>query len=428
MKTWEIFRREYVERVRKKSFLIGTLIGPFLIAALAVVPNLLLLMNPDRARPLAVVDLSGKVGGQLQSLLNPADSHLKDGSLRYPVRVVALGDRPLEEVQQELNGEVARKTLAGYLVVPQDLSEEASVKYYAQNASNLREVETIGDSLRDAVVPLRFQAAGMEMDMEGIRKLTRRLRLEPVQIGKDGKPSASGEGAQMGKLAAAYGMVIVLYITFLMWGMSIMRGVVEEKSSRVVEVLLSSVNARQLMTGKVLGIGSVALTQYLVWGATAVAAYFLMTFQLGMGEWVATLSGWTLLAFIGFFVLGYLMFSSYFAALGACCSTDQEAQQMQQLGAIPVMLGFFLSFAVFFNPDTTLATVLSMIPLFAPFIMIIRVSILAPPVWEISLSVALMLAAIWGLTVVAAKIFRVGLLMTGKKPTLPELWRWVRYA
>jgi len=427
-KAFEIFRREYVERVRKKSFLIGTLVGPFLIAAMAVIPNMLLLMNPDAARPVAVIDLSGKVAGEMSPLLNTDDNRLKDGTPRFPVTTVDVGGRELAAVQAELGGKIASGELFGYLIVPADLNSEEPAKFYTRNASNLRDIDSIHDALRDVVVPLRFQAVGVDMEMSGIRTLTRGIEVDPVQVGKDGESQASGAGAQLGKLAAAYGMVIILYMTFLMWGMSIMRGVVEEKSSRVIEVLLSSVTSRQLMAGKVLGIGAVALTQYLAWGLTGVGGYFLMTNRLGMGEWVSTLSVWTLVAFIGFFVLGYLMFASYFAALGACCSTDQEAQQMQQFGALPLMMGFFLGFAVFFNPDSTLATVLSMIPIFAPFIMIIRVSILAPPLWEIAASVTLMIAAICLMTVLAAKVFRVGILMTGKKPTLPEIIRWIRYA
>lgn len=427
-KALEIFRREYVERVRKKSFLIGTLVGPFLIAAMAVIPNLLLMASPDTPRPLAVVDRSGRVAAQIEALLNPEDDRLNDGSLRYPVEIVEVEGRDLAAVQSGLNGRIAARDLFGYLVIPEDLGGKEKAHYYARNASNLRDSERIADALRDAVVPLRFQSEGVSLDMEKIRGLTRRLELEPVQIGKGGEIEAAGQGSQFGKLIAAYAMVIILYMTFLMWGMSIMRGVVEEKSSRIVEVLLSSVNSRQLMAGKVLGIGAVALTQYLVWAATGIGAYFVMTARMGLGEWVSTLSIWTAVSFVGYFILGYLLYASYFAALGACCNTDQEAQQVQQFGVIPILVGFMLSFYVFMNPDTTLATVLGMIPLFTPFIMLVRVSVLAPPLWEIAVSVAVMVAGIALMTVLAAKVFRVGILMTGKKPTLPEIWRWIRYA
>jgi ABC-2 type transport system permease protein len=427
-KAWEVFRREYLERVRKKSFVILTLIGPFLIAAMVVIPNLLIMATPDEAKPLAVVDLSGRVGERFAELVNREDSRLDDGSPRYPVRHVDPAGRDLAALQEELNQEIAARDIFGYLVIPDTLEAGAEVSYYAKNASNIGDQEAIQDALSDAVIPLRFREAGMEMELDGIRQLTRRVRVEPTQIGSEGEATATGRGAQFGKLIAAYGMVIVLYMTFLLWGMSIMRGVVEEKTSKVIEVLLSSVTPRQLMAGKVLGIGAVALTQYLVWAATSVVAYYVMTAQMSMEEWVSTLSIWTVVAFVGYFILGYLLYASYFAALGSCCSTDQEAQQLQQFGIIPIVVGFFLSFYVFMNPDSTVATVLSLIPPFTPFIMLVRIAVLTPPLWEIALSVLFIVGGIALLTTLAAKVFRVGILMTGKKPTLVEIWRWIRYA
>lgn len=426
-KAWEVFRREYTERVRKKSFLILTLLGPFLMAALVAIPNVLIKSSPDRAKPLAVIDLSGRVAPEFVELIAGQDL-LKDGSPRYPVEIIDPSRRSLEELQAELNQEIARRRLFGYLVVGEDLGSEAHVTYYARNASNPMDHDAIRRALSDVVVPLRFRERDVEMGMDEIRSLARRVRVEPVQIGKEGQVEAEGEGAQWGKLAAAYGMIIILYMTFLMWGISIMRGVVEEKSSKIIEVLLSSVNAKQLMAGKVAGIGAVALTQYLVWAATGIGVYFVLSVQMGMGNYVSTLSLWTVVAFVGYFIVGYLLYASYFAALGACCNSDQEAQQVQQVGMIPVVLGFFLAFYAFFNPDTTMATVLSFIPPFTPFVMMVRTTVLAPPLWEVLGSLLVMGLGIVALTLVTAKIFRVGILMSGKKPTLREVVRWVRYA
>jgi ABC-2 type transport system permease protein len=427
-KAWEIFRREYVERVRKKSFLILTLIAPLLLAVIGVVPNLLLMATPDVARPLAVVDLSGRIADQIEPLLNPEDDHLEDGSLRYPVRIVDPAGGSLEEIQEALNREVGNGSLRGYLVIGDDLSGRGQVSYYARNASNFKDVDALQDALSGVVVPLRFQDSGMDMDLEGIRALTRRIHVAPVQVGKSGDVEASGEAAQWVKLGAAYGMLLVFYMTILLWGISIMRGVVEEKSSRVVEVLLSSVSSRQLLAGKVLGIGAVALTQYLVWATTAVTGYYLLSSGWDVGDSLSTLSIWTVVAFLGYFVMGYLFYAAAYAALGACSTSDQDMQQFQQVGTIPAVVGFILSFYVFTNPDTTLATVLSMIPPFTPFVMIVRIAVLTPPTWEILASVAAMILGIGLMTILAAKIFRVGILMTGKKPTFREIFRWIRYA
>jgi ABC-2 type transport system permease protein len=240
---------------------------------------------------------------------------------------------------------------------------------------------------------------------------------------------ASGRVAQIAKMATAYGMLMIFYMTLLLWGVSIMRGVVEEKSSKVVEVLLSAVNTRQLLFGKVLGIGAVALTQYLVWASAAIVSYYVLAASsLDLQGALSTLSIWTVVAFLGYFVLGYFFYASVFAGLGACSTSEQDMQQFQQIAVIPAVLGLMLSFYAFTNPDTTLATVLSMIPPFTPFVMIVRTSVMTPPLWEIVLSVLSLLAGIAVMTSLAAKIFRVGILMTGKKPTFREIFRWLRYA
>ena len=428
-KGFEIFRREYLERVRKKSFLILTLIGPLLLSVMVAVPNLLISAGSDRVQQLAVVDLSGRLAEGLEEALNTEDNRLEDGRLRYQIEVVDHRGRDLEAVQQELNLRVGERSLSGYLVIPEDLDGESKIAFYARNISNLSDESALRSGLSDAVIPLRFRETGLTMETDEILRRARRVRISPTQIGEDGQVESSGRVAQVAKMITAYGMLMIFYMTLLLWGVSIMRGVVEEKSSKVVEVLLSSVNTRQLLFGKVLGIGAVALTQYLVWASAGIVSYFVLsTSSLDLQGALSTLSLWTVVAFLGYFVLGYFFYASLFAALGACSTSDQDMQQFQQIGSIPAILGMLLSFYVFTNPDTTLATVLSMIPPFTPFMMIVRTSVMAPPFWEVALSVLSLLAGIAVMTWVAAKIFRIGILMTGKKPTFKEIFRWMRYA
>jgi ABC-2 type transport system permease protein len=428
-KAMEVFRREYVERVRKKSFLILTLLGPFLLSILVAVPQLLIGATPDQARRLAVLDLSGRLARGLEDVINTDDNRLGDGSLRYPIEVVDHRGRELEVVQQELNARIGEGSLFGYLVIPEDLEGETQISYYARNTSNLGDQDAIRGGLSNAVIPLRFQDAGLTMDAQEVLRRVRRVRLDPVQIGEEGQVEASGQTAQIVKLVTAYGMLMIFYMTLLLWGVSIMRGVVEEKSSKVVEVLLSSVTSRQLLSGKILGIGAVALTQYLVWAGTGIVAYFVLaSSSLDLGGGLATLSIGTVFAFLGYFVLGYFFYASVFAAMGACSTSDQDMQQFQTVGTIPAVIGLLVSFYAFTNADTAMATVLSLIPPFTPFVMIVRTSVMSPPLWEVALSVVSLLAGIVVMMWLAAKIFRIGILMTGKKPTFAEIFRWLRYA
>lgn len=428
-KGYEIFRREYLERVRKKSFLILTLIGPILMAGMAVVPQLLIGSSPDRVQQLAVVDLSGRLAEGLEEALNTEDNRLEDGRLRFPVEVVDHRGRDLEALQLELNLRIGAGSLYGYLVIPEDLAGEEKIAFYARNTSNLSDQEALRSGLSNAVIPLRFEGSGLTMEADEILRRARRVRIHPIQIGEDGQVEASGRAAQIVKAVTAYGMLMIFYMTLLLWGTSIMRGVVEEKSSKVVEVLLSSVTPRQLLLGKILGIGAVALTQYLVWASAGIIGYFALSAStLDLGDALSTLSFWTILAFLGYFILGYFFYASVFAALGACSTSDQDMQQFQMIGTMPAVLGLVLSFYAFTNPDTTLATVLSLIPPFTPFLMIVRTSVMAPPLWEVALSVLSLLVGIAVMTWLAAKIFRIGILMTGKKPTFKEIFRWLRYA
>jgi ABC-2 type transport system permease protein len=428
-KAFEIFRREHMERVRKKSFLILTLVGPLLLSVMVAVPQLLIVASPDHARRLAVVDLSGRLGDGLEGVLNTERNRLDDGGLRYPVEVVPHQGRNLEDVQQDLNARIGQGDLFGYLVIPEDLQSESTVAFYARNTSNLSDQSGIERGLTRAVIPVRFQDAGITHPAEDILRWARDIDLAPHQVGEEGQVESSGEAAQMVRLASAYGMLMLFYVTLLMWGVSIMRGVVEEKSSKIVEVLLSSVNTRQLLAGKVLGIGAVALTQYLVWATAAVISYMVLANSpMELGDILSTLSIWTLVAFLGYFVLGYFFYAAVFAAMGACSTSDQDMQQFQQVAVIPAVLGLLVSFYAFTNADTLLTTILSMFPPWAPFVMIVRTSVMTPPLWEIVASVASMLAGILLMTWLAAKIFRVGILMTGKKPTFAEIFRWLRHA
>ncbi|HTS55084.1 MAG TPA: ABC transporter permease, partial [Burkholderiales bacterium] len=197
---------------------------------------------------------------------------------------------------------------------------------------------------------------------------------------------------------------------------------------RILEVLLSSVTAKQLLAGKILGVGAVGLTQIVIWVVFALlfSVPGLLSAKSFLGEVHVPTVG--MVAFAVFFLLGYLLYSSMYAAIGAMVNTDQEAQQMQWPAMIPIILAVFLMNAVIQHPNSPLAFWLSIFPFFAPILMLVRVLIEQPPLWQLVLCVALMLLTIYGLLSLSSRIYRIGILMYGKRPTLPELRRWLRYA
>jgi ABC-2 type transport system permease protein len=206
-----------------------------------------------------------------------------------------------------------------------------------------------------------------------------------------------------------------------------MRSVLEEKNSRILEVLLSSASSTELMTGKLLGVGAVGLTQILVWVVMAgVFAIPSMAMQMDLSE--LRVSPGVLAAFAVFFFLGYLLYSTIYAAIGAISTTEQEGQQLQFFIVIPLVLSVFMLSAVVRTPDAPAVVWMSMIPFFAPLLMYARIVIQTPPLWQIALSLFLLIATIIGILILCARIYRIGILIYGKRPTLPEILKWLKYA
>jgi ABC-2 type transport system permease protein len=222
-------------------------------------------------------------------------------------------------------------------------------------------------------------------------------------------------------------LILLLYFTLVVYGVAVMRSIVEEKSSRVMEVLLSAVSPKQMMAGKLLGVGAVGLTQILIW--MAFGALFLAPGMLAF-EGAARIDLPLILipAFAVFFILGYLLYSALFAALGAIVNSDQEANQLQLIVTLPLIVPMVLLNYILRQPNAPFSVWMSMVPLFSPVLMYVRIVVQTPPLWQIALSLAILLVTIYGVLVLCSRIYRVGILMYGKKPSVSELLKWVRYA
>jgi ABC-2 type transport system permease protein len=256
-----------------------------------------------------------------------------------------------------------------------------------------------------------------------VESVLKPIDFDSIRIEK-GKEGASGVAVFL----VSFTMVMLLYINVLVYGFAVMRSIIEEKSSRILEVLLSSVTAKQLLAGKIIGVGAVGLTQALIWlaiaGAFSIAG---MTASRSMMSNVhIPMVG--IVAFAVFFILGYFLYSTMYAALGAMVNSDQEAQQVQWPAMLPIVFSIILSTPVLQHPNSQLAVWTSLIPFFTPILMFVRIMAETPPLWQILLSVVLMLVTTWGLLGFSSRIYRVGILMYGKRPTLPELRKWLRYA
>ena len=414
-KLWAVIRREYLERVRSKAFIIGTIVGPILMGGIMVLPMLVASRGGDLLR-VAVLDATGVLQAKVEKTLEEAR---RDDKARFEVRSPGTGSFEVRE--EALRKEVLEGSLDGFLLLPEDAIETSTATYYGRTVSNQRDLSMIRWSVRDLLVAHRLTDAGLDPDR--VKELTRDMEWRTIRLSEEGEKEDEGLG-----ILLAIVLLMILYTSILMWGQVVMGGVIEEKSSRVIEVVASGVPSTQLLAGKLLGVGAAGLTQFLVWSLSLLGISLATAGPMAGGLPIPEIRPMVLVAFVVFFLLGFAFYASLYAAIGAAVNTMQEAQNFIFPIIIPLVLGLVCFPVILESPDGTLAVVLSLIPFLIPLLMFLRIVILTPPWWQIALSLVVMGAAIWGVLWLAGRIYRVGILMYGKKPTFPELMRWVRHA
>ncbi len=416
-----VVRREYLDRVKKKSFLIGTILGPILMGLLIFAPALLFKLSPETQTTITVIDLAGDVYAQMETSL--ADT-LDDGTPKFIIREVEVDVTGLEEAKRVLNLEVENDAIDGYVVIPADIPDEGKAVFYGKRIGDIKTLERIERALSNVVIGMRLFSRGL--DYSEVKGLVKGVDLETMQVTDKGAEKRGGfDFIFMSSLL----FIMMLYMTILMWGVAVQRSIIEEKNNRVIEVLLSSLRPEDLLFGKIFGVGAVGLTQYAIWGlfGTIMTAY-----GLTMGGPVAELAGNLSFATLGFFilyyVLGFLFYATMFAGIGSVCNTDQEAQQMQTPIVLCLVFTILVPMMVIQRPDSLFATVISLVPFFTPIVMFMRINVLMPPAWQIALSVVIMILAIRFAGKLSARIFRTGILMYGKKPDAREILKWLKRA
>ena len=422
-KIWVVVRREFVERVRSKWFIISTVLGPILMAAVIFLP-MLLAERGGRHRSIAVMDVtSTEFGARVTDMLNgspPVDA------IRLEVEVA-----DLEAVADSLARVVGEKTLDGFLILTDATIEDGQAEYRGSNVSALIDMRTLQSLLRRAVVVERLDRVGVDPQLVAQAQITVEMHTIAIRGGQ------ATEGSAEGAFMLAYIVWFVLYVAILLYGVQVMGSVVEEKTSRVIEVLISSLRPFQLLAGKVLGVGSVGLFQLLIWGIAArllVSQRGLLLSILGLDGGAGQVfrlpevSTATIVIFLTYFVLGYFLYAAMFAAVGAMSSTEADARQAQTPVVMLLVIPSVLMLAILQQPDGSIAVALSLIPFCSPIAMPVRWAAAEVPLGELVLSIAFLIGALVMITWIAARIYRIGILMYGKRPSPRELIRWVRAA
>jgi ABC-2 type transport system permease protein len=414
--TWLVIRREYLERVRTKAFLISTLLVPIFMLAVTVGPQKLAMMKTSGSHTVVVVASSQEFGNAFLQQLNSAGA---DADRKFAASI-DLNATPAE--RDALRAKLSARLIDGFIWATDDAVAARKVTYMARETSDFMEMGSLRRAVTVAAMQRRLAARGLTS--EDVNQLLKPIELDTVQFQAGKESKLNGASAFL----LAFSMVIFLYTTLLMYGITVMRSVLEEKSSRIIEVLLASISARALMVGKIVGVGAVGLTQVLLW-AIAGAVFSAPALMAAKGMGVDLKIPIPVLIFFPiFFVLGYLLYSANFAALGASVNSEQEAQQFQMIVMMPIIFSIVMMMFVIRQPNAPLSVGLSMFPFTAPIIMYLRIVVQTPPMWQIATCLAILLATIYGMMSLCARIYRVGILMYGKRPTLPEIMKWLRYA
>ena len=415
---WVVLRREYLERVKTKGFIIGTLAIPLLLIGLMGLNIFIAVQATGSDRELALVDFTGVIGEEVAEQL---------GRVGYEIEVVGR-----EVSLEELDRQVVDDELEGYVVLDDLTLSEGVFAYRSKDSPGGTRVALFESAVHD--IALDNYLATISTG-EGLRSLIEggRLVFESVIEVED---QEAAEAARVTGIALGFGGAMFLYITMLLYGAFVLRSVLDEKRNRVVEVVISSITPWRLLLGKVLGVGSMGLTQMGIWAACAgvllliaapmVAARIPGADLARIAEFVPGPGVFLLLA--AFFLLGYFLYASLFAAVGAMCATEEEAGQAQFPVIMLLVIPFILQMATIGGSSMAWMDWVALFPFFSPVMMFPRAVAESVPWWMTGLSLVFMAAAVVGTSWLAGRIYRVGILMQGKRPTLRELARWVRQA
>lgn len=432
-----VAKREYLARLKSKGFWIATALLPAFMGAMILGPALAASRTKSQQR-LAIVDETGAgLGAQLAAALTEPDAaigdrreqrelHARDeGGVRFETQLVPPGPAPAAR-RAELDRRVRAKEIGAWVWLTPDGLRDNRFEYHAASLSNVVTQEVLRTRISRVVSQWRLRAAGL--DTAKIAELTRPVALSTIRISATGSRAEQGIGGFM----LAFGLCFTLYMVILIYGQQVMQGVIEEKSSRIVEVIAAAIRPTELMAGKLAGICLVALTQLAIWVATALVlttpAILGVLLTLPPGLTLPEVPGAVIVHLFVLFLLGFFLYSTLYAMIGASFNSVQEAQQFAAVAVVFIVPPLLFMMPILNDPDSPLAVGMSLFPFFTPLVMMLRIASKMPSAWQIAAAYSLCLLAIAGMVWLCARVYRVGILMYGKKPTLQEIWHWVRYS
>lgn len=419
-KLWLVVKREYLTRVRTKGFIISTIVVPVLTVGILVLQIVTASRQAGHTLRIAVLDDAGGLGSAVVTGLS---TKLPSGQAEF--QVVQTWENPPADAENSLRAQVLRGELDAFLVLPAALADgKTSAEFHTRNPGQVTISNELDNDVSNAVIAQRLHARGV--DVRDVAQVVKGVDLKVIKIGTRGDREEKGQ-----TIVLAIVMGMLLYTTLIIYGVATMRAVMEEKTTRVIEILVASARPFYLLAGKIMGVAAVGLTQYAIWvtaGALVTAYGAALASMAHAGALPSLHLSWPMLACtMIFFLMGYLLYASLYAAVGAMVSSDQEAQQAQMPVTMLIVAAVVLFNVILRDPNSPLSTALSMIPFFAPILMLLRITLQTPPFWQIALCLLILALTTAGFVFLAARIYRVGILMYGKRPSLAELVKWVKY-
>jgi ABC-2 type transport system permease protein len=409
-----IARREYMEQIRGRAFKMSTIGLPAVFAVIVGVAYLSSLGIGDN-KHLAIASNDASLANGIRSRI------VGDKDNKATVDVVAPATA---QDRAALMERVKGKNLDGLLWIDAPAGSLPTASYFSQASGDFITTSSLKDSLNNGIVQAHLLSSGMKSaDADAIVK---GIPIATFQVRKDG--SVVKSNAQM-SFWKGYVMAILLSMTTMIYGMNVARSIIQEKTSRIFEVMLATAKPSDMLAGKLIGVGAVGLTQIIIWLIAGVAI-FISPFAAALmsGDYAITFSWTEGILFPVYFLLGFLLYSSLFAGLAATCETEQELQMYMPLAAAPTWLSFAMILLIINDSNSIWSVLASFFPPTAPIIMFLRMASQVPPAWQFAVSISLMILSILGTLWISSRLYRVGILMYGKRATLPELLRWLRYS
>jgi ABC-2 type transport system permease protein len=433
-----VLKREYIQRVRAKMFIVSTVLLPVVMSLFLLVPAIILSIETPPVR-VAIVDQTGRMYSQIrQSLLNdqqdPDAQNVNAAAPRTPPRrsfarfvleEVSATDEPLDQIRANLDQRLHARELDGYVILPPDFLTEGKAEFINRNPGDLFAPRVLESAINRAAREQRLIDA--KVDTKTRQELFKPVELESVKAGAEGGQQNDSNAS----FALVFGIGFVMYLAILMYGQIVLGAVIEEKETRIAEILFSSVKPFTLMMGKLVGVSLVALTQLAIWGAAfgVFAAYGVgVLVSSGMRANIPNIPLSHYIFFALFFLLGFFIYATIYALVGSMVTTAQEGGQLAMPIILILVVSFYLFWPVSRSPDSPFSFWVSMIPFTAPVAMVVRIVTQTPPFWQIALSLLIGFSTVFVIMWIASRIYRVGMLMYGKRASIPEAIRWARQA